>query len=42
MLAGAPLDPPPALELLGAFASDSSLFLRYGVRAATDSAPARV
>jgi riboflavin biosynthesis pyrimidine reductase len=33
ILAGVDLDPPVALELLGALESDSSLFLRYGVSA---------
>jgi riboflavin biosynthesis pyrimidine reductase len=33
ILAGAELDPPVELELLGAFAGDSQLFLRYGVSA---------
>jgi riboflavin-specific deaminase-like protein len=33
ILAGAELDPPAALELLGVLRSDSSLFLRYGVSA---------
>lgn len=39
IIAGAELDPPVELELLAVAASDSQLFLRYGVRA---SAPERV
>lgn len=33
IVAGAELDPPVTLELLGTLRSDSTLFLRYGVRA---------
>jgi riboflavin biosynthesis pyrimidine reductase len=42
ILAGAELDPALELELLGVLESDSELFLRYGVRSPTASAPARV
>ena len=33
ILAGAALDPPVRLELLGVLESDSHLFLRYGISA---------
>ena len=42
ILAGQELDPVLELDLLGVLESDSELFLRYGVRSATASAPARV
>ena len=42
ILAGAELDPALELELLGVLESESELFLRYGVRSATASSPARV
>jgi riboflavin biosynthesis pyrimidine reductase len=42
ILAGPALDPPVSLELLGALESKSELFLRYGVRSASASSPARV
>jgi riboflavin-specific deaminase-like protein len=42
ILAGAPLEVPLELELIGVLESESTLFLRYGVRSASASSPARV